>query len=48
MIDMILFMIIGAKLEILNGWYLFLTILKGFCSATFWMLILVNGSKGGN
>lgn len=41
MIECLLFLLIGAKLGILKGWYLFLVILFGFIKALKWSIILV-------
>jgi len=40
MIDMILFMLIGAELGILNGWYLTLVLLKMIGKLIFWSIIV--------
>lgn len=47
MIDLILFLIIGGKLDILNGWYLTLIIIKGLWKAFFWSMIFMAGSTRG-
>ena len=46
MIDMILFMIIGAELGILNGWYLTLVILRTIFKFLFWTGIFLKGASG--
>lgn len=44
MIDMILFMMIGAELGILNGWYLTLVIIRTILKYLFWGGIFLKGA----
>lgn len=45
MIDMILFMMIGAELGILNGWYLTLVIIRTILKYLFWGGIFLKGAS---
>lgn len=47
MIDLILFMMIGAELDILNGWYFTLVIIRTIIKYWFWIMIFLKGSKVG-
>ena len=44
MLDMILFMMIGAELGILNGWYLTIVIVRTILKYLFWFMIFMKGA----